>query len=488
MIESILPRVRRRLRLASTLRGAAVGCAAGCLVAFLLTAAVATGAATLDLGGWVAASAIAIAAMTTLGGAIGFGAVCNDQKAAQIVDRRYRLKDRTLSAIELNGEETMRRLQRRDAEGHLDRVDPAECVPLTAERTPLGVAAGLATAAGLLMALHLYNAPPVLARATLPVAASTAEGLEREMLAEIKQLAEQSEDPAIEELLRELRDKVDRLKTEPVDEADLLAELSDMESALAEARASMQIELNDEIVASLAKAIEPADSMRDAGEALKDQDYDRAAEEFAAVDPKDLADQERRAVADNVKRMVQNLGGAKPGSLSGTLSKLAENLDNQNLSECKKCLGKLAKACQKQSQCKKCGQCLAKQMNLLAQCKGQCRGQCDSPFARKSDSPSTTAGSAASGDPNSGPATRLDGSRQQDQITGTMGDRGDSETELLQSPEAQQGAARGYTAKYQDYRRQAEAVLQSEPLPQSHRQTVRAYFEAIRPDAGQDPR
>ena len=55
----------------------------------------------------------------------------------------------------------------------------------------------------------------------------------------------------------------------------------------------------------------------------------------------------------------------------------------------------------------------------------------------------------------------------------------------MQAPEGEQDAIRQYAAKYDKFRREAEAVLSSEPLPMGHRETVRTYFQAIRP--GNDP-
>ncbi len=66
-------------------------------------------------------------------------------------------------------------------------------------------------------------------------------------------------------------------------------------------------------------------------------------------------------------------------------------------------------------------------------------------------------------------------------LTGQQSE-GPSETEILQAPEGEQNAVRQYQAKYNKFKREAEAVLNSEPLPMGHRETVRKYFEAIRPN------
>ena len=52
---------------------------------------------------------------------------------------------------------------------------------------------------------------------------------------------------------------------------------------------------------------------------------------------------------------------------------------------------------------------------------------------------------------------------------------------LAHSPEGRQTAARGYKEAYQKALKKSEAVLESEPIPLGHRQTIRRYFESIRP-------
>jgi hypothetical protein len=74
----------------------------------------------------------------------------------------------------------------------------------------------------------------------------------------------------------------------------------------------------------------------------------------------------------------------------------------------------------------------------------------------------------------------LDSTRREEQLSGVQGD-GPSESEVLQAPEGEQDAVRQFAKKYQKFRSEAEAVLDSEPLPLGHRETVRQYFESIRP-------
>jgi hypothetical protein len=80
-----------------------------------------------------------------------------------------------------------------------------------------------------------------------------------------------------------------------------------------------------------------------------------------------------------------------------------------------------------------------------------------------------------------GDRTKLDSARKREQVEGQMGE-GASETETAHMPEGRQAAARAYQDQYKKYRRMTEAALNSEPIPLGHRQTIRRYFELIRPE------
>ena len=79
-----------------------------------------------------------------------------------------------------------------------------------------------------------------------------------------------------------------------------------------------------------------------------------------------------------------------------------------------------------------------------------------------------------------GEKTKLDSTRKQDYVPGQAGE-GPSETETTHSPEGREIASRQYSEMYQKYRKMTEAALNSEPIPLGHRQTIRRYFELIRP-------
>jgi murein L,D-transpeptidase YcbB/YkuD len=488
-IESLTAAVRKRLRLASMVDGLTSGLMIGAAAALLFAVSRLILAPTTHWG-WAFAIA---AAGGIIGLIVGAARSRTDQAAARLIDQHYNLKDRSITTLEFlspaddeaRKSHPAMRLQIEEAEKHLKSVDATKCVPIEPWNRPLRWAAGLA--AGMLVVLALTNGgvSEVKAKQVLSLATEQSTTLRETMLAELEELAKEHDDPEIEKLLEELREKVDEMESDSLDESDLMATLSEMEQSLAEARDAMQLEMTDAAMQSLAAAIKPSDQLQQAAKAMESKDYEKAAEELASVDPSKIGDKQRRAVADNLKKMVAKLAQGKSGQLSESISQLAESLDSKNMKECKACLSKLAGQCKKQGQCKKIGQCMSSQLNRLSECKGQCRGQCQSKIARKSNSPSTKAGIASSGQPLGDKATQIDSSRKEQQLTGMQGE-GPSETEIMQAPEGEQDAARAYAGKYDEFRREAEAVLNSEPLPMGVRETVRTYFESIRPNNATD--
>ncbi|MEL6106098.1 MAG: hypothetical protein AAFU85_08680 [Planctomycetota bacterium] len=472
--------------LASLLTGVSRGVLIGVGCALLFAVLRSTGV-TQEHWSWVFAMIGAGAAAGLIWGA---NKGASNLSAARLIDEHYNLKDRSITTLDFVNQsenaEPAKRLQIEEAVRRIEqsKVNPCDCVPLETWNKSLQWSAGLAAAAAVLLLLGTAGNNKVEAKQSLALASQQSIELRETMIPELEEALEDVDDPEIEELLKELREKVEEMETEIVEENDLMATLSEMEQSLADARDAMQLEWTDATMKALAAAIKPSDELKNAAASMESENYEKASEQLEAVDPSKMGDKQRRAVADNLKKMLAKLDPGQNGQLSENISQLAEGLEKKNSSECKKCLSKLASQCKKQGQCKKIGQCMACQLNRLAECKGQCRGQCNgqSNIAKKSNSPSLKAGRAASGQPLGSEATKINSSRNEEQLTGMQGD-GPSETEILQAPEGEQQAARKFAGKYDQFKREAEAVLNSEPLPMGHRETVRNYFEAIRPNS-----
>jgi len=125
-------------------------------------------------------------------------------------------------------------------------------------------------------------------------------------------------------------------------------------------------------------------------------------------------------------------------------------------------------------QCKKCGgNCEG------GNCNGSANSLAEGLKKQKSTSPKTTWGKGTSGNIDGDPS-KIDSTRNLEQITGQFGD-GPSEIETTNSPEGREAARRKYREVFKKYQKLSEAVLDSEPIPLGHRQTIRRYFELIRP-------
>jgi hypothetical protein len=145
----------------------------------------------------------------------------------------------------------------------------------------------------------------------------------------------------------------------------------------------------------------------------------------------------------------------------------------------KKATKVLAKEVKNQARRKRISDLLTGELDNIKEGKCNCNSLVRGKKPQKSTSPSSNFGAATSGNVQ-GERTKLLGQDNQVNITGTPGD-GPSDVETTASPEARQKARRGYKESYQKYRKMSDAVLDSEPIPLGHRQTIRRYFELIRP-------
>ncbi|TWT99009.1 hypothetical protein Pla100_21770 [Neorhodopirellula pilleata] len=476
-IESLLASVSQRIRLRNVGHWASVGLAAGCFVA-LIVACISVAVAPVS---WMVLPVVMLA-FASAGALVGALVPVPSSVTARLVDQHYQLKDRTISGLQFQCDaDPVRLLQADDARRHLSQINPQACVPITANRPALYSAASMLVIATALLGLARPPLDSGIDAMPVALAVDQADDLRETMLDELEQLKENIDQPELDELTEKLDDLIEELEKESMDERDMLATLSQMEQAIQSAREAMQLEMTDAQMQALAAAIEPSEAMKAAAAAMKEGDYDKASEKLEKIDPADLSDKERRAVADNLKKFLSKLPAGKQGKLSGAAEQMQAGLESKNLSECKDGMCKLAGLCKSQSQCKKIGECMACQLNKLSQCKSQCRGgKNGGNNASKSNSPKNSWGRGATGKANDGEATRLDATRNQEQLTGQQGD-GPSESEVIAAPEGEQDAARLYANQYQKFRNQAEAVLDSEPLPLGHRETVRQYFENIRP-------
>lgn len=407
---------------------------------------------------------------------------------ARLVDQHYHLQDRTVTALafaQRDTQDSLVQLQMADAMERLQTVVARDVVPARVPKSTIGLGLTLALMIGLISVPRGNDSlDPALAELR-QVVNEQAVALEETMLEDMRELVEKHPEPELKELTKELEEMVNELKSPQVDQREALAKISEMQQSLAAALEKLDLQKVDAQLQELAAALEPAESLKSLAESIKAGKYDKAAQELEKMDPKQLNRKECEAVASNLKKLKKDLGEGQQGELSEAVQEMQEGLENENESQCKNGQCKAASVCKKQGMKKSLSQCLNCQLNRLSQCKGNCQspGNCNKPSnsIAKRDQPTNKFGMGASNKPTGEEKTQLDSTRQQDNITGVQGE-GPSEREATSSPEGEQTAARTYSQRYSEYKKQMEEVLDSEPLPLGHRETVRKYFESIRPN------
>jgi tetratricopeptide (TPR) repeat protein len=469
--------VRRRQLGLEVLRFAAMGLLAGSLVGIGLGVLRWQGSGTDRATIW-AALAIVLAG-PVLGALAGLARGRSSRAAAAAVDAHYDLKDRAVSAVEFVGRaqaSPVLELQLADAEQHLQDLDPRRVVPFRLPRAmPIAAAAAI-----LALGLLLWPRPPVVqAKSPEPLENVLAAAEEaEESLADLEEAAKKENDPKLKELVQKLTEAIEQMKQPGVDAKEALAKLSEMQAAIAAQQAEFNVGLVDTQMQALGEALASTQSLDGAGQSLQLGKYDRAAEQLEQADPK-FDRKEVKNLKEKLGKAAKQMEEAGLADLSSATTELAEALEDEGAAQ--SALKKLSNLARSQGRRKRIGDLLTMQNRNLSECKSNCQKSGGAKIRKlsKSTSPKSSWGRSISGNVD-GDKTKLDSARKREQVQGQMGE-GDAETETTHMPEGRQTAARTYREQYQKYRRMTEAALNSEPIPLGHRQTIRKYFELIRP-------
>lgn len=447
----------------------------------------------LAIGRWIGvidiglpAAALVMAAGPVLGLIVGLIIRSAWHRAAVAVDEHYDLKDRSATALAFTMNPTptvLHELQVSDAATHLATVEPHKVVPYRLPRS-LPIALGVLALALFALLVNPFGSPTVDATpaVALPQIVAEAEKIE-EHLKDLEELAKQEPNEELKKLLKELQKLVEEMKQPGVDEREALAKLSEMQAALAAEQAQYNTSLVDGQLAALGEALSASQSTDGAGKALQDAKYEKAAQELEKLEDPPTDRKEAKALEEKLKQVAKAMSDVGLGSMSEATGELADGVKSGK-GKFQKGAKVLAKAAKDQARRKKVTNFLANEIDRLNECKCQCNGGPEGKKPQKSTSPSSSWGRTTSGNVQ-GDKTSLLAERKMEQITGTSSGEGESEVETTHSAEGRQNAQRGYKDVYKEYRRMSEAVLDNEPIPLGHRQTIRKYFELIRPSAGE---
>jgi hypothetical protein len=486
LLERLRP-VRQRQLVQAVLSALGWGVLAAA-VAALMVAVIRVTTGWTAAGAWAGAFTVAVPLAAALAGGLWAMIRTTWLCTAAEIDRCYGLKDRAVTAVELSDKHLagdragFGALQLTDAIRHLQHVRPGEVIPWRLPRPALYSVAIWAFAVGLL--LWPLSAPQASAALSEPNVVILAEAaVVAEDLEKLKEdIPEEALTPEIEELLKKLAEEAKELQEPGVDVKEALATLSEMQAAIQNTQAQFNTELVDQQMKAVGEALMSAESLQKAGQALQEERYDDAAKELQDAEELKMDRKESRSLAERLRKAAKKMQDSGLQSLSEAASQLAEGCENESESQC-------------QGACKKLGQCAGQQacrkkINSLLQCQlaklGECKGNCqckknslNNGPGKKSNNPSKNFGMASHGGLE-GNATKSDVALQREQISGQQGEGG-AEVETSTTPEAEQTAQRAYRESYQKYRKMSEAVLETEQIPLGYRQTIRQYFEAIRP-------
>ena len=396
------------------------------------------------------------------------------------VDRCYGLKDRAATAIDFirRGQPTpVHVLQVADAERHLAGIDARRVAPYRIPRVmPYALAADRPGARALALAAVGTRSTPSRPSRSSPFSQAAIEA--EESLEDLAGSREKGKRPQAQGSRPEAQ------RDDPGNEAAGRGHQGSPGQALGNAgrdhgpAGPVQRRAGRRPDAGLGEAMASTQALEGAGQALQQGKYDKAAEQLEKAEPK-FDRKEAKTLKEKLAKAAKAMEDAGLADLSTATTELSEAMEDAGVAAgaCKK-LGNLARS---QGRRKKINDLLTLQCRNLGECKGNCQKNSTAKLRlrKKSDKPKSTWGMATSGNTD-GELTKLDSARQKEQVKGEMGE-GASETETTHMPEGRQAAARAYREQYQKYRRMTEAALDSEPIPLGHRQTIRRYFELIRP-------
>lgn len=495
VILQVLASVRNRIWRRQVVLGAAWGLAVAACIGVL---------AGLVRVGWELQFPIWSAALL-LGGPILGAAVAIFRRpqwtsAASAVDAHYHLKDRTTTALEFQHHPNVGQwetLQIDDAAAHLSGVKAEHVVPF---RWPRLLSYGLvAVAIATALLVWPMTTPTVQAAPVGPNEGllDLADELEKD-IDKLEKVAKEQQSEEIITLVKQLRKSAKALREPGTGLTEALATLSRMQAEL-RSRAQFNEALVDSQLNKLAEAMASAEALQAAAGQIEAGEYKLAAGELEKLEKIEPGRAER-AAAERMKKRAEKMGNEGLGSLSKSVSQMAQGLSGGNSKKFSKGSQSLASQLRKHATRKKMNGMLKRQLDKLSLCKsqcamcfskcpfckkGNCQGQCQKNSLaeglqrKKSNRPSQSFGKKTSGNlfgKKTNPAT----SNNPQQLTGQSGE-GPSDTKTIKSRKGDGMASRSYQERYKEYRKLSEEVLEGEPIPLGHRKMIREYFELIRP-------
>ena len=400
------------------------------------------------------------------------------QSAAQTIDANASLKDRAGSGLEFiqrQTDEVLTALQLKDASDRLEKV-PAKSVVSYSIPRETKYAALVIVMALAFSYIEFFN--PAEAPATLDFSPQIAAEADH-LLEQIEKVEEEAEQTGLEDVVKEIKERILELKRENITPKEALAKLSEIDAALQSQMNLEEVAKTDALLKSLGEQLADNPNLSDFGQALKSGQYEKSAERLFKLSQKleSFNSEQRQNVSDALERGGSSLQGTKCDSLGTDLTQAGRAVRKSDLDIANK---KLLDAAQKLSDCagtKKCN-------SLLAMLKAQCQA-CKAGIAGACSGNSP--GTATDKNP-LGALTKLDGSLQLERITGVQGDGDSAIEEITQTLVAEDPESTGtqtvesYEEAYTKYQKFSEDALAQEQIPLGYKFYVKRYFDSIKPN------
>ncbi|MDG2381936.1 MAG: hypothetical protein P8N76_09695 [Pirellulaceae bacterium] len=495
-LRPIQKRMHRFAVLRSAIHALLVGSALALLLAVLRLAGV-------PLLVWVAS--IIPLLVVSVGIALAFLEKPSWMNVAREVDQVYVLKDRALTAVCLTEKSDLvplQQLQIDDALLHLQAVSANRVIPRVMPQV-FPFACLLLLTAWLLLTLPFASGKGDTGpKSVRPELVRLAEELELELVDPLRQLSQPDrkkdadkeetkwdakERETLNDLTADLDRMVKQMKLPGVDSREALATLSEMQTRIADAQKEWDLSHLNPSMQELGQALQQADAMKSAGRALEDLDYLAAANDLNQFEPEKVTSREKAELFGELAQLADDFRDqdqAKLAKLTDELANSSKADDDSaainNLAKQKSSASSLADFSRQLAARKALLSSLAKQKSKINEAKGVARSGGTSE--RPTKQPRRTWGRGSSPESLQQPATAdLASQRKRETISGIAGE-GPAEKELAGSAPTDETKRVEYEQRFKQFERAAEGVLEQEALPLGHRETIRKYFHAIKPE------
>jgi len=404
--------------------------------------------------------------------------------AALQIDQCCNLKDRIATALSFSMKkqsDPLHQLQIEDANEKAASIEAEHVAPISAPKTWIpGI--GLAVVA-MVMGIVATPTETVLAAPTVNIVVADQASKAEAVLEELKEFNKEEIDPEIEKIIKELSGTIAELKKPGVDPKEALAKFSEMEAALLKKQDQLDSGSTEQKLMEVGAAISLARPMQAAGQAMANGKMEEAAKALEEMEMPELDRKTDKAVQEKLAELADNDDGQAGRKVREAVRQFSEGMRGGKRSKFRDGVEGLAGECRCQGRRKRLRDLLKKQCRCLSDCKGECECECDKTGnSNKKGGKNWGLGKSAN---EPGDKTSKLKTGQQMNLKGQESDSGEIDVETIESAEQKQEAVREYRKQAKKYEQISESVLAEEAIPLGHRQTIRRYFEMIRPSGAE---